>query len=173
MIVFINGPFGVGKTSVAERLVTRLPDGFLFDPEMVGFFLRAVLTPIDPRDDFQDYPLWRELTVLTARRLWESYGRTLIIPMSIWREDFFHEVLGGLRALPVPVRHVCLTAPAETVYARLRQRGVRPGDWAWQRVEPCVQAFVSPRFDIRLATEGKSVEQVADDVYHVMQGTLE
>jgi len=32
LVVWINGAFGVGKTSVAEELVTLLPGAILFDP---------------------------------------------------------------------------------------------------------------------------------------------
>jgi len=35
VIIFINGSFGVGKTTVAEKLVSRLPDSLLYDPEEV------------------------------------------------------------------------------------------------------------------------------------------
>jgi broad-specificity NMP kinase len=36
MILFINGPFGVGKTSVARVLVQKMPHSMLDDPEVVG-----------------------------------------------------------------------------------------------------------------------------------------
>jgi dephospho-CoA kinase len=32
MIIFINGSFGVGKTTVAEMLVKRISNSLLFDP---------------------------------------------------------------------------------------------------------------------------------------------
>ena len=34
LVVWIDGAFGVGKTTVAEELVTMLPDAMLFDPEL-------------------------------------------------------------------------------------------------------------------------------------------
>jgi hypothetical protein len=37
VIVWINGPFGVGKTTVAERLVHDWPGATLFDPEVLGY----------------------------------------------------------------------------------------------------------------------------------------
>lgn len=36
MIIFINGALGVGKTTVAELLVSRLSNSLLYDPEEVG-----------------------------------------------------------------------------------------------------------------------------------------
>jgi hypothetical protein len=47
-MVFINGPFGVGKTSVANVLVERIPGAMIYDPEKVGSFLRSrILTRLD------------------------------------------------------------------------------------------------------------------------------
>ncbi len=62
MIVWINGAFGAGKTSVARHLLARRPGIRLFDPEQIGFMLRRMLPDVRP-DDFQDLPIWRELTV--------------------------------------------------------------------------------------------------------------
>lgn len=95
MIIFVNGAFGVGKTTVAKLLIKALPNSLLFDPEEIGFFLRNVLGPIDKRDDFQHYPIWRKLTVSTAQLLKQTYKRDLVIPMTIWRPEYFNEVITG------------------------------------------------------------------------------
>ncbi len=83
MILFINGAFGVGKTTVAELLVKRIPNSLLYDAEEVGYFLQKILKPIDNPDDCQHLPMWRTLTVTTAQLLRLTYGRTLIMPMTI------------------------------------------------------------------------------------------
>jgi len=49
MILFINGPFGVGKTSATRVLVEETPDAMLYDPEVIGSILRRVLGPIKTR----------------------------------------------------------------------------------------------------------------------------
>ena len=64
MIIWINGAFGAGKTTLAEELSRRLPEAVLFDPEYVGYLLRHWV-PV-PTGDFQDLPSWRELVIATA-----------------------------------------------------------------------------------------------------------
>jgi hypothetical protein len=39
MIIWINGAFGAGKTTLAEELQRRLPEAMPFDPEYVGYTL--------------------------------------------------------------------------------------------------------------------------------------
>ena len=39
MIIWINGGFGAGKTTLAEELHRRLPDTIVYDPEDVGLML--------------------------------------------------------------------------------------------------------------------------------------
>ena len=51
MLVWINGPFGGGKTATAYELERRLPGSVVCDPEHLGFGLRrmipAALTLVD------------------------------------------------------------------------------------------------------------------------------
>jgi hypothetical protein len=146
---------------VAELLVAALPHALLFDPEVVGAGLRAIVGRIDAPDDFQDIPLWRTLTVQTARLLRQSYGRDLIVPMTIARPDYFAEVTDGLRRVDADFHHFCLTARPETLCARLAARGHGPGTWPWRQVARCVAAFEDPRFARHIAVDGASPEDVA------------
>ena len=56
MIIWINGSFGVGKTTIAEKLKERIKNSIIYDPEKVGLFLDKMLS--EKKDDFQDYELW-------------------------------------------------------------------------------------------------------------------
>jgi chloramphenicol 3-O-phosphotransferase len=162
MIIFINGAFGVGKTTVAKHLVRLLPNAMLFDPEEVGFCLRSILSSIDPVDDFQHYPMWRSLTVHIARLLQESYGRDLVIPMTIWRRAFFNEVVGGLKEFEKDVRHFCLIAPIQTIHERLNRRGEQsPGSWAHLQAVKAVAAFESSLFETRVYADRTTAEELA------------
>ena len=89
MILFINGPFGVGKTSVARLLVQKMPHSMLYNPEAIGAVLHRVLGPFWKAADYQDYALWRPLLVGGARLLKPGSTQTLVIPMTVWRRDLF------------------------------------------------------------------------------------
>jgi deoxyadenosine/deoxycytidine kinase len=39
MIIWINGPFGAGKTTLTEKLKENVNNSLLFDPEHVGFLI--------------------------------------------------------------------------------------------------------------------------------------
>lgn len=161
MIIFINGTFGSGKTTVAELLVKALPNSMLYDPEEIGVAVRTILQPIDQQDDFQHYPLWRKLTVYAAGELREKYGRDLVIPMTIWREQYFREVTDGLRALGSNFHHFCLTASVATVHERLNTRGQQqPGSWSHQQALEAVPALESPLFAQHIRTEDKTPTEI-------------
>jgi hypothetical protein len=93
VIIWINGGFGAGKTALAEELHRRLPDAVVYDPEDVGLMLWKWM---QPNGDFQHLPSWRELVVATALSLRRYHADTLIVPMSLIRDAYRSEILGGL-----------------------------------------------------------------------------
>lgn len=123
MIVWLNGSFGVGKTTTAAALSARWPEAIVFDPEVLGVGLR-LWTPGDAVvQDFQDITLWRDLVVTTAAGLVAEWGRPLIVPMTVLRPAYFDEIVGGLRGAGQEVHHFCLTAPADVLRERAENRG--------------------------------------------------
>ena len=104
MIIMINGPFGVGKTTVAELLHQKLKNSMIYDPEEVGFMLRNIITdevklPKEKTDDFQDLILWKELTVTVAEKLVNTYHKTLIVPMTICNHECFSHIKSGFESI--------------------------------------------------------------------------
>lgn len=67
MIVFLNGPFGVGKSTTARILATLLPDAVHYNPEHIGVGLRMALGPFYRAEDYQDLAAWRRLVPVGAR----------------------------------------------------------------------------------------------------------
>jgi hypothetical protein len=168
MIILINGSFGVGKTTVAEILINRIPNSLLYDPEIVGSCLSHIVRPIEQFEDFQDLPMWRTLTITTARLLKQTYRRTLVVPMAIWFEPYFHEIISGLKQFEPALFHFCLTASEKTIFERLEGRRSEhsPEDYAWicQRVEGCVDALQSSTFVMHIETERRVPDEIATEI---------
>ncbi len=97
MIIFVNGPFGIGKTTTAYLLVERLPKAMVYDPEVIGSCVQHLLNGMEHADDYQDYVLWRSLTVEVARLLRETYGGSLILPMSVTQHAYYETLMQGFR----------------------------------------------------------------------------
>jgi hypothetical protein len=82
VIIWINGGFGAGKTTLAEELHRRLPDAVVYNPEDVGLMLWKWMRP---DGDFQHLPSWRELVVAAALSLRRRAPPWLPQPKE-WRE---------------------------------------------------------------------------------------
>lgn len=127
MIIWLNGGFGAGKTTLAEELRRRLPDAVLYDPEDVGLMLWKWMPP---NGDFQHLPSWRELVVATALSLRRHHADTLIVPMSLIRDAYRAEILGGLAGAGEDLLHVFLEVDAGVLRERLNARVTHPDkDW--------------------------------------------
>jgi hypothetical protein len=127
VIIWLNGGFGAGKTTLAEELHRRLPEAVVYDPEEVGLMLWKWLPP---NGDFQHLPSWRELVVATALSLRRHHAETLIVPMSLIRDAYRAEILGGLGDAGQEILHVFLEVDAGVLRERLNARVTHPGgDW--------------------------------------------
>ncbi|MEU3842926.1 NUDIX domain-containing protein [Streptomyces sp. NPDC028635] len=146
-VVWINGAFGAGKSTTARELIDVIPNSTLFDPELIGGALQHLLPPKRLADvgDFQDLPIWRRLVIDTAAALLAELGGTLVVPMTLLRQEYRDEIFGGLAARRIEVRHLLL-APAETILReRIAGRPVPPDlpdgeirvrQWAYDHIEP-------------------------------------
>jgi 8-oxo-dGTP pyrophosphatase MutT (NUDIX family) len=116
VIVWINGAFGAGMASTARELIGLIPDSTLYDPGSVGEQLRRQLPRkrLEEVADVRELPIWRRLVVETAAAVHAEVGGTLVVPMTLLRQEHRDEIFGGLAARRVPVRHVLLH-PEETV----------------------------------------------------------
>jgi predicted kinase len=129
VIIWINGGFGSGKTTLAGELHRRLPDAVVYDPEDVGLMLWKW---VRPNGDFQHLPSWRELVVATALSLRRHHADALIVPMSLIRDAYRAEILGGLADAGEEVLHVFLEADADVLRERLNARVTHP-DREWDQ----------------------------------------
>ncbi len=166
MILFVNGPFGVGKTSVARALVEKTPNAMLYDPEVIGSVLRRVLGPVKKVDDFQDYALWRKLIVAVAPLLRTTSARTLVIPMTVWRRDYFDPIVAGLRRVDPDLACFRLTASESELVRRISSDPEDKGAYGWRmsHAEVCLSASRDPAFGTEVPTDGLTPVEIADRI---------
>lgn len=162
-LIWINGPFGVGKTQVAFELHFRLAGSFVCDPEHIGYTLFKTV-PLRIRGDFQDIPLWREFTHKTLQHVLSHYEGPVIVPMTVANPKYLRETVGALRADGFEVHHFTLLASRETILKRLSRRLDGPRSWPAQQVERCLNALHDLEFVQHLNTERRSIEQVAQAI---------
>ncbi|MGC9542360.1 AAA family ATPase [Streptomyces sp. UG1] len=177
MLLWINGPFGGGKTQTAHEIRRRLPGSVICDPEHIGFGLRRTLPP-ELRGDFQDLTSWRQGVVEVLDLALTKHDGVVIAPMTVTDSDYFAETVGRLGELGHDVRHFTLLAERETVLRRLRERGfghilryvagknagLRRESWAVRQLDHCLERLREPEFAEQLWTDHSTVPKTADRI---------
>ncbi|MFG1671918.1 AAA family ATPase [Streptomyces sp. Y7] len=186
MLLWINGPFGGGKTQTAHEIQRRLPGSVICDPEHAGFGLRRTLPP-ELRgargrrpliDNFQDLTSWRQGVVEVLDLALTRHDGVVIAPMTVTNSDYFAETVGRLGELGHDVRHFSLLAQRETVLKRLRERGfghllqyvagknagLRRESWAVRQLDHCLERLREPEFAEHLWTDHATVPRTADRI---------
>jgi hypothetical protein len=181
MLLWINGPFGGGKTQTAYEIRRRLPGSVVCDPEHAGFGLRRMLPP-ELRGDFQDLVSWRQGVVEVLDLALTRHDGVVIAPMTVTDPRYFAETVGRLRELGHDVRHFTLLAERETVVERLRERGLghllprlvgkrsgrnagpRRESWALQQLDHCLERLREEEFAEHLWTDQSTVPKTADRI---------
>ena len=170
MILFINGSFGVGKTTVGRILQKRIADSVLYNPEWTGSVLMRL--PIkfqgSGTDDFQDVDLWRK-SVVSGIKLFRFFARkTVIVPMAFYRKNYLDEVVEGVRKFDNQVRIFCLKASFETILKRLEKRGekIESGEdnWAIRKAKECIEWHRDECFGETITTNEINSVEVADEI---------
>lgn len=161
-VIWLNGAFGAGRSTVARALAAELPDALVVDPEDIGRMLRRVVPPAVRTSDFQDIPSWRRLTVATIESLLRDHEVPLIVPMAVVDPAYFDETVGRLRRSGITVHHFALVAGPKTIRRRLLWRLSPPRAtwWALRRVERCIRELRSPLFATHVDTDGRCVPDI-------------
>jgi hypothetical protein len=177
MLIWINGPFGGGKTQTAHEIRRRLRGSVICDPEHLGFGLHR-MTPARLRGDFQDFPAWRQGVFEVLDMTLTRYEGTVIVPMTVSDPAYFAQTVGRLRDRGHDVRHFALLAERETVLRRLRERGfghalrlvagedapLRRESFVVARLEECLRRLRGGEFAEQVWTDRLTVPQVADHI---------
>jgi hypothetical protein len=176
VIVWLNGSFGVGKSTTArelERLSDRLRH---FDPESVGSMLAHNLTDHEV-SDFQHYPSWRRLVPVVTDEVARFTGQHLVAVQSVLVEEYWHELSQGLADLGQEVFHVVLDADADTLHARIdadEDEPTRIRPWRHRHVDVYLAAldWLRPEADLVVDTVALDAKPAAALVHSAVSDRL-
>ncbi|MEU4190267.1 AAA family ATPase [Kribbella sp. NPDC026611] len=166
-IIWINGTFGVGKTTTAGKLVELIEGSRLFDPEHVGYLLRANLQDYQVTD-FQQLPPWRTLVPIVMDELIRFTGHHVIAVQTVLTESYWHELAAGLRARDHDLVHVVLDADAATLHTRIdadpEGHDIRP--WRHDHVDEYATArpWLTKAANLTIDTTTNSAAEVATEI---------
>jgi chloramphenicol 3-O-phosphotransferase len=169
MILLLNGSFGIGKTTVARAIVSRLSRSVLFDPELIGMTLQRIPRLRGPVEDFQDLASWRRLSI-AGIRITRGVFSNVVVPMTFTNRAYLEEIRRGVAAFEPNIFHVCLVAPLPIVEARLRARGadrVRNA-WEFRRAAECCDAHRSPDFSRHVDASERTTGELADAILDML-----
>ena len=165
MVIWLNGAFGSGKSSVAEAINKRIHKSFVYDPEQVGYFLWDNFPDeLKRKGNFQHMDIWREFNYKILKHIDSYYDGVIIIPMTIYIMQYYDEIIGRLINDGVAVEHFILSATKQTIISRLVQRGDAANGWAAQHIDICINAFETDISGDKIDTEHKTVDEIASGI---------
>lgn len=168
MIIWINGAWGAGKTQTCAELYRRTERSFLYDAENAGYFLRKNQPSFLHKEDFQDDPLWREISFKMLLSISQNYDGIIIVPMTIVNPQYYKEIISKLRENNISVFHFVLYAEKETLKKRLRKRFEFKNSWAYKRIDICLKAFENEIFENKIYTDKKGIPDVAEEIASIL-----
>lgn len=151
MIVWLNGAFGVGKTTVAKELAAIVPNVQITDPERIGYVMRRTFWR---HADYQDVPLWRRLTRMQVAQA--GRRRVAIVPMTIVRREVFDEVTQGTR--------VFLLVASRAVHEERIGGTDEAQEWRHLQLDRCLHAFSGGGLGEPIATDGRDPAAIARSI---------
>lgn len=176
MIVWLNGSFGVGKTTTARHLVEQSDRLRHFDPEWVGYMLANNLADHEVTD-FQQYPSWRRLVPVVADEVVQFTGQHLVAAQSVLVESYWRELVEGLDGLGHDVFHVVLDADADTLHARIdgdleEPEHIRPWRHRHLDVYQAALGWLRPAADLVVDTVSHDAAAAARQVHTAVAAAI-
>ncbi len=165
MIIWINGPYGVGKSALAKELLEHGPKGFLFDAEEVGNAVRDNM----PKELFngylfENYPLWFDMCTTLLKDISNRYDGLIYVPMTLTLPDSFEKFAQPLKENGIVVKHILLESTFEIVHDRILARGEEEDCWCMQHIDFCLEQQRTFENAVRIQSVGETVSALAVSV---------
>ena len=162
MIIWISGPYGVGKSTLAEALAEKLENALIFDAEEIGNGVRGRYPDCPYGFIFEDYPLWGEFCYKLLKDVHENFQRDILVPMTLVRPHS-HGIIRKLRRAGIKTKLIILEASHQNVHDRILDRGEEEGCWCMEQIDFARQASGTLP-GIHVNTDEKGVEELCEEV---------
>ena len=168
MILWLNGPYGVGKSTLAEALRAMLPDSMVFDAEQVGNAIRDNLPESCFHATFEEYEMWLDVCVGLLTEASRGCSGPVLVPMTL-KLPQSQRMFERLKNAGVEVRHVLLTAGEEEILRRILARGEDADCWCARHIRSCLEAQQTMPCDLRLESckPPQSLAMTLIDAFHL------
>ncbi|WP_346924874.1 AAA family ATPase [uncultured Arthrobacter sp.] len=174
-MIWINGTFGVGKTTAGTALVDAIPALRLFDPEVVGYMLAHSLKD-QSFTDFQDLPAWRTLVPAVALEIRRHTGQELVAVQTVLRQEYWAELTATFDDLGERIFHVVLDADEPTLRNRIEndQQELAGRQWRLDHISRYTAAreWMIPDADLVIDTSRLTAQDVISHIAGAINGQL-
>jgi predicted kinase len=120
-LIILNGPSGVGKSTVASRLLSDIPNSVLVD---IDELRRSIPNYRERREESSQLSYQKAKEGIEAGL---KNGQTVIVDKTISRSDTLDSFIESGRKFSADVYEIFLFADKEAVQKRADARGYRPG----------------------------------------------
>ena len=166
-IYWINGPYGVGKSTVANLLKGRLTKAYIFDPEQVGNSIRDNYPSEMFKETFEEYPLWLETNYKLLSDIYEKYDGDIIVPMTLLREESYLQIIKRLQDNGANVMYIFLDGDEQTLYHRMVELGREEVDgWCVKHIPACLKVQEEEKYAKHIDTVDKTPEEIVNHILH-------
>ena len=162
MIIWISGPYGVGKSTLAEAMAAKMKNALIFDAEEVGNAVRGNYPDCSYGYIFEDYPLWSEFCYMLLTDIHEKFHKDILVPMTLLRKESYG-IIEKLNRDGIDTRLVVLEASYQTVHDRILARGEEEGCWCMENIELARDGSAALP-GIHVQTDSKTVDELCDEV---------
>lgn len=164
MIIWINGAFGSGKTTVSNMLSKKIENSKIYDPELIGEVISKLHPDKLQLSDYQDYSEWREWNRNLLSKLSSSFEGTIIVPMTVYKKDYYDEITLSLIKKGISVKHFLLEVSKEEILNRLRNRDDGTFEWGKSNVDEILESYNKFDFTAIIPNTQGNPKKTIDDI---------
>ncbi len=172
MIYWINGPYGVGKSTLAKYLHSQNPNSFIFDAEVVGNAVRDNL----PQElfkgyIFEEYDMWFKTIIEMLLEITSKYDGDIYVPMTLVYPESFSKIKISLEDKGIKIKHILLVSDYPTIRSRILNRGEDENCWCIQNIDLCLnnqKEFVDV---IKIESINKTVDDIVLELNNILENS--